>query len=349
MNSKARLGLLGLTLSVSALVACGSSDPAATTGSSSTTTTTGGTGGSGVGGSGVGGATAGTNIKAADGGTVTADGVTADIPPGALAADTTITVDVTDGAGEPDAASILSKVYDFGPNATKFSKPVKLTIDFDAAKLPAGKSAGIAYLDAGKWVPLADSATAGAKVTATTMHFTKFTVVIVGAPGGGCAALPFAACGGDPSGTWTWSDACVDVTSNPYGATCPGASFVLTLDITGTLALDPAKTFALDTTTSLSTEIIIPKSCPGVAADCTGLDDKVPFVDTGAACKQTKVGAPTTASSTGTWATAGTTLTLTNADQTTQATPYCVEGNSLLLQSTMTGGLTGTVTYKLTK
>ncbi len=365
--------VLSLTISGSAVLACSSDDATGTTTAGGSTTTTGaggggtgtGTGGAGTGGSASGGAgtggsasgggggasssTTSKDIKAADGGTVTADGATAEIPPDALAADTTITVTVSDAAGEPDAASILSKVYDFGPNGTQFSKPVTLTIDFDPAKLPQGKTAAIAFLDAGKWVPLGDSATNGAKVKATTTHFTKFAIVIAGAPGAGCAGLPFAACGGDPSGTWTWTDACFDVTKNPYEGMCPGSSFVITLDISGTVAFDPAKTFAMDTTSSSTMEIVLPKSCAAVPPDCVGLDDQNPFVDTGDACKQTSVGAPKANQGTGTWSTNGTTLTLVNADQSTIDFPYCVNANELMLQTTASGGLEGTVNYKLTK
>jgi hypothetical protein len=139
----------------------------------------GGTSAAGAGGTaGAGGSTlATTNIKAADGGTVTADGLTVKIPPGALTADTDITVAVSDGASAPAAATLVAKVYDLGPTGTTFLKPVSLTIDYDDAKLVPPKVATMAFLQAGAWVPLADSATNGTNAAATTMHFTPFGVV----------------------------------------------------------------------------------------------------------------------------------------------------------------------------
>jgi hypothetical protein len=123
-----------------------------------------------------GGATpSGKSITAAAGGTVTAAGVVVEIPAGALTADTTITVAVSDGAGLPAAAMLVSKVYDLGPNGTQFSKPVKVTLGIDAAKLGA-HSATVAYLAGGKWIDLSDSAVTGGSVTATTTHFTQFGV-----------------------------------------------------------------------------------------------------------------------------------------------------------------------------
>jgi hypothetical protein len=134
-----------------------------------------------------------TNIKAATGGTVTAAGLVLEIPPGALAVDTDITVGISDGAALPSAASLVASVYDLGPNGTTFLKPVKLTINVDAAKLGT-KQAVVSYLAAGNWVALSDSvAAAGGKVGATTTHFTSFGVV--GTDAAACLAMPKQACG----------------------------------------------------------------------------------------------------------------------------------------------------------
>jgi trimeric autotransporter adhesin len=139
-------------------------------------------------------ATAATNIKAATGGTVTAAGLTVVIPAGALAADTDITVAISDGASLPAAATLLGKVYDLGPTGTTFLKPVTLTLDFDPAKLVAPKVATVAFLQAGAWVALADSSTSGAKASATTTHFTPFAVVSTDPVVSNCAGMAKAAC-----------------------------------------------------------------------------------------------------------------------------------------------------------
>lgn len=129
-------------------------------------------------------------IKAAEGGTITADGFMLEIPPGALMADTEITIAVGDGATAP-AATLVGKVYDLGPNGTMFTKPVKFTIDVDAAKLGA-KNPVVSYVDAGKWVALKDSVGAGGKVTATATHFTVFGVL--GSDAMACVAMAKADC-----------------------------------------------------------------------------------------------------------------------------------------------------------
>jgi hypothetical protein len=138
--------------------------------------------------------TTSTNIKAAAGGTVMAAGLTVAIPAGALAADTDITVAISDGASLPAATTLVSKVFELGPTGTTFLKPVTLTLDFDAAKLVAPKVAAIAFLQAGAWVALADSSTTGAKVSATTTHFTPFAVVSADPAVNTCVGMAKAAC-----------------------------------------------------------------------------------------------------------------------------------------------------------
>jgi hypothetical protein len=186
----------------------GSTDTAGTTGTAGTTAMAGTTGTDAAAGTtGAAGSDAGANpdvasttdggtttkkISAATGGTVTAAGFTLDIPAGALAVDTDITVGVGNGAGLPSAASLVASVYDLGPNGTTFTKPVKLTIDVDATKLGT-KQPVVSYLAAGAWVSLTNSMSAtGGKVTASTMHFTTFGVL--GADAAACVAMTKTAC-----------------------------------------------------------------------------------------------------------------------------------------------------------
>jgi hypothetical protein len=117
-----------------------------------------------------------TNIKAATGGTVKAGGLTIDIPAGALAADTNITVAISDASTAPSPSTVVSSVYDIGPNGTTFTKPVTLTLAFDAAKLGA-KRPVVSYVMGGKWVALGLSQVTSNNASATTTHFTPFGVV----------------------------------------------------------------------------------------------------------------------------------------------------------------------------
>src|SRR5436190_16014555 len=69
-------------------------------------------------------------ITAKSGGTIESSGATLDIPAGALSEDTEITLGTIAKSDLPDAKNVASKGYDFGPDGTKFKKPVALTIDF---------------------------------------------------------------------------------------------------------------------------------------------------------------------------------------------------------------------------
>ncbi|HXI57598.1 MAG TPA: hypothetical protein VNO55_16145 [Polyangia bacterium] len=225
MTNIRRTGLVAFAVSLASLAACG--------GSSSTTAGSGGTGGETAGTGGLSGGSGGStqdadldgasdqggggapgtggaggmapggtggsnatayNIKAAEGGTVTAEGLTVKIPAGALAADTDITVAISDGAGLPGAANLAGKVFDLGPSGTMFARPVTLTFDFDTTKVVAPKVAMVAFLQAGAWVTLADSFITGGKASATTTHFTPYGVVITDPVINNCIGMAKAAC-----------------------------------------------------------------------------------------------------------------------------------------------------------
>jgi hypothetical protein len=119
-------------------------------------------------------------VAAATGGTVTAEGATLEIPAGALAQDTAITVvAASPGAGMPEASTVRGMVYDFGPDGTTFSKQAKLTLPM-AGTPAAGERAVISWLDpvSNRWVNLS-STVAGGTISASVAHFTSFALRIV--------------------------------------------------------------------------------------------------------------------------------------------------------------------------
>ena len=142
-------------------------------------------------------------ITAAAGGTVSFGGMKADIPAGALATDTTITVQTVDVSTLPAPSTVVGAVYDLGPNGTTFSKPVKLTFDLDSTKLASDEVPSIAFVKAGAWELLPDSMIKDGKVVATTTHFTMFGVVkskttstpVAGCPAAGVYTLISFKCG----------------------------------------------------------------------------------------------------------------------------------------------------------
>jgi hypothetical protein len=119
------------------------------------------------------------------GGTVTTpDGVVIDVPQGALAAETLITV-----ARAPNPPSgAVGPVFELGPDGTQFSQPVTLTIPYDPAALGSTSPGDlmIATYGSGGWSgqgwALVD--TGSDTVTAFVMHFSRWGVVP--SPGGGC-------------------------------------------------------------------------------------------------------------------------------------------------------------------
>ncbi len=286
-----------------------------------------------------------TRITAAAGGTVKLDQVTLVIPPGALAADTTITIaSSAPSSSLPDQASISGMVYDFGPDGTTFTKPVSLTLPVSGA-IPQGKSAVCAFLDTtkGAWVELPGSAS-GATVTCQTTHFTKFALRFVG-PGGTCAFG--GACGGDLAGTWDITEIClpkkeptgIDICKTDTASTLSilggkgslavtGTSYTLNIDIDIKAVYSPAclapYSQMITSCNDVSAQLI--KSFKGTAT-CTGT------LTTGCTCTATLP----QKSDTGTLVIAGTTAKFIKTGETadtTTATDFCVKGTALEVKST---------------
>jgi hypothetical protein len=119
------------------------------------------------------------NIIDSAGGVVKTDNdeVIIDIPAGALSMETEITIAET-SIHPPDN---IGQVYDLGPDGTTFAIPVSLTFTYDEGDLPAGALESelvLAFADNGNWVSLAGNVVdeTNNTVTATTTHFTPFTV-----------------------------------------------------------------------------------------------------------------------------------------------------------------------------
>jgi hypothetical protein len=125
-------------------------------------------------------------VIGSSGGTVThPDGVTIEIPAGALPADTSITV--APSSNSPSSA--VGAAYDFGPEGTQFARPVTVTLPFSADRIPAGKGPGdVVVLTAPQgstdFVSVGGTVINSNQVQATTTHF-SVCVPAVGTPDGG--------------------------------------------------------------------------------------------------------------------------------------------------------------------
>ncbi|WP_206105479.1 InlB B-repeat-containing protein [Paenibacillus thalictri] len=147
-------------------------------------TSTGSTGTSGGHG---GAATNSATIAAATGGTATLNGVTIEVPAGAMASSFTMTINqVSDTSSLPvleSALQLASEVYEIKKDMDgDFSKPVVITLPFDKMKIDFTKStAGVYWLNeqTRKWVQLDNLKVDEAKGTASgsVSHFTKFAVL----------------------------------------------------------------------------------------------------------------------------------------------------------------------------
>jgi hypothetical protein len=124
-------------------------------------------------------------IGAGGGAVATDDGVVLEIPPGALPADTAITVTRVAEAG----AGTVGPVFELGPDGTEFAEPVRLTLPFDpaAARATPPEELLLATRAGGDWTgqgwALVD--TSSSTVTGLILHFSEWAVIP--SPGGSCA------------------------------------------------------------------------------------------------------------------------------------------------------------------
>lgn len=74
----------------------------------------------------------------------------------------------------------LINAFDFGPDGTKFTPAIEITLKFDLSELPAGQTPVIAYYDvaAGEWVFITGTINADAgTITFPVSHFTTYAVL----------------------------------------------------------------------------------------------------------------------------------------------------------------------------
>ena len=120
-----------------------------------------------------------------DGGTMTGDGVSITVSPGALSEAVTITVRRADpselGLPEGDLETLINgTLYDIGPDGLTFDAPVQIALDYDENRLPQDAHEwllGMAIVaDDVSFVP-SSTDTAANVVTGTTTHFTYFSLL----------------------------------------------------------------------------------------------------------------------------------------------------------------------------
>jgi hypothetical protein len=118
-----------------------------------------------------------TNGKQIDssGGTWTADGVTVQIPPGAL----TQAITITETASSTSASDAIGPAILLGPEGQTFALPVQVTVPFNPGQLPAGLTLADVVVETAPrnstmFTSLGGAAVDGSHVAATTTHFSVF-------------------------------------------------------------------------------------------------------------------------------------------------------------------------------
>jgi hypothetical protein len=276
-------------------------------------------------------------ISAADGGEVKLGDASLNIPGGALAGDTTVTLETTTPSSSlPNAGTLKGLLYDFGPDGTEFSAPAMLSLP--SVSVPEGKVAVISWLDeaAGAWVDLATTTASDGSLVAEIAHFTKFVVRLNGAVTDDCS---FAACGGNIEGTWGISGVCASVPddADPFMGMCPDAEVDVSLTLTGSITFGSDGSYEKNFTSRGTVTFVIPSSCietlhGSAVASCSELDsddgDKTTVcsgsASTTCTCVQTD-NADKVDSNSGTYTTDGSTLSMMDTGETTADTmSYCV-------------------------
>ncbi len=278
-------------------------------------------------------------ITAADGGTLATESgyASLDVPAGALAADTKLTVKV-----EAAASGTASSVYDFGPDGTQFSKPVDLTIKYNATP-PTDKKPVLAMYDQDKWVEISGSSFADGKVTAKVEHFTKFSVIIVDnkvvlTSSCGDVADKFSACGGDIVGSWKIADYCVPNTilgDVPF-TNCSEAKWEVDMDWKDAVITITSTTSEISAYTMVSkVTLFVPKTCID-NQPCTEIgDDFGACTEESGVCKCTKTTEKEIPASPATnYTIEGNSIVSTTGEVTTKS-PYCVQGDKAIIEMEM--------------
>jgi len=108
-------------------------------------------------------------VRAADGGFVELNGFRVDIPAGALAADTRVTIDLPS-----DGLLARHLIADFGPEGTQFSQPVTLSFPLTGVSLNGGPIE-VARWEGGAWRSLGGVISAdGTRLLGQTPHFSTY-------------------------------------------------------------------------------------------------------------------------------------------------------------------------------
>lgn len=171
-------------------------------------------------------------------------------------------------------------------------------------------------------------------------RFLALSFLAIAGCGGGNSAPPkclqVQPCGGNVVGTWTLLGACYAPAfrtqlNDSLATSCPGASIdTLDIDISGTLTFNADLTYTASVHEMLTVTERIPLSCLNASscATVTSTSAESTISCTGTTICTCHASGMPAGNETGTYATSGTSLSMTNPDSTS-TDAYCVEQNRL--------------------
>jgi hypothetical protein len=165
------------------------------------------------------------------------------------------------------------------------------------------------------------------------------------------ACVPFAACGGDLTGTWRLVTTCPTAAGmmavEDQLKVCPAGSASLDREAySGTTTFDTQGAVKVDVLIDIGASISVPSSCLSAGNTCTSIQQRLLGENgvTKAACQMTNAdcscsfAAQIPDKKEESYVASGSTITDTNpVDGTTETSQYCVDGNTLRVKSDKDG------------
>ncbi len=129
------------------------------------------------------GASASATVGSGGGTVSTSNGTQVKVPAGALGKDTLITIALDPSAPVPTGVTVVGTPYVFGPEGLVFSTAVTVTLSFDPARVPAGRSVKdievfTAPVGSNDFTKLSTTVLDKTHVAAETAHFSVFVPAI---------------------------------------------------------------------------------------------------------------------------------------------------------------------------
>ena len=175
-----------------------------------------------------------------------------------------------------------------------------------------------------------------------------------GAPGGVAVTCTWtSACGGDVVGTWNLQVECL-TGSPPPSASCPGETITTSSpSVYGTMTFDGSGNYSIDATVSALVDLTLPASCLPGMVDCQTLATQVKpqlppgatITCSGSASSSCECMVQETLHSTamGAYVASGGVLTETLVGGVPTKRSYCVQGNTLTIETQNKDGTVGLV------